>query len=119
MDFDFTADEEAFRAELRAFLDDELPTWWRTVFVDDDLEPGLLAGLTHHRLVQRLAPLDPASGHRPLPLRRSPPPPDEQERLQVGAHRAHRDLRRTHGRTVPGSRRWCMARARAVKPCAS
>jgi alkylation response protein AidB-like acyl-CoA dehydrogenase len=36
MDFDFTADEEAFRAELRAFLDDELPTWWRTVFVDDD-----------------------------------------------------------------------------------
>ena len=36
MDFDFTPDEEAFRAELRAFLDDELPTWWRTVFVDDD-----------------------------------------------------------------------------------
>jgi alkylation response protein AidB-like acyl-CoA dehydrogenase len=36
MDFDFTTDEEAFRAELRAFLDDELPTWWRTVFVDDD-----------------------------------------------------------------------------------
>jgi alkylation response protein AidB-like acyl-CoA dehydrogenase len=36
MDFDFTPEEEAFRAELRAFLDDELPAWWRTVFVDDD-----------------------------------------------------------------------------------
>jgi alkylation response protein AidB-like acyl-CoA dehydrogenase len=36
MDFDFTPEEEAFRAELRAFLDEELPTWWKTVFVDDD-----------------------------------------------------------------------------------
>ena len=36
MDFDFTPEEEAFRAELRAFLDDELPEWWKTVFVDDD-----------------------------------------------------------------------------------
>jgi alkylation response protein AidB-like acyl-CoA dehydrogenase len=36
MDFDFTPEEEAFRAELRAFLDDELPTWWKTVFVDDE-----------------------------------------------------------------------------------
>jgi alkylation response protein AidB-like acyl-CoA dehydrogenase len=35
MDFDFTPEEEAFRAELRAFLDDELPEWWKTVFVDD------------------------------------------------------------------------------------
>src|SRR5213076_2662344 len=35
MDFEFTPDEEAFRAELRAFLDEELPEWWRTVFVDD------------------------------------------------------------------------------------
>ena len=35
MDFEFTPDDEAFRAELRAFLDDELPTWWKTVFVDD------------------------------------------------------------------------------------
>ena len=35
MDFDFTPEEEAFRTELRAFLDDELPTWWKTVFVDD------------------------------------------------------------------------------------
>ena len=33
MDFDFTPEEEAFRAELRAFLDDELPEWWKTVFV--------------------------------------------------------------------------------------
>ena len=36
MDFDFTPEEEAFRAELRAFLDDELPEWWKTVFVDDE-----------------------------------------------------------------------------------
>ena len=35
MDFDFTAEDEAFRTELRAFLDDELPEWWKTVFVDD------------------------------------------------------------------------------------
>jgi len=35
MDFDFTPEETAFRAELRAFLADELPTWWKTTFVDD------------------------------------------------------------------------------------
>jgi alkylation response protein AidB-like acyl-CoA dehydrogenase len=35
MDFDFTPEDEAFRAELRAFLDNELPAWWKTVFVDD------------------------------------------------------------------------------------
>ena len=35
MDFDFTAEDEAFRTELRAFLDEELPEWWKTVFVDD------------------------------------------------------------------------------------
>jgi len=35
MDFDFAPEEETFRSELRAFLDDELPTWWKTVFVDD------------------------------------------------------------------------------------
>ena len=35
MDFDFSPEEEAFRAELRAFLDEELPAWWKTVFVDD------------------------------------------------------------------------------------
>ncbi len=36
MDFAFTPEEEAFRSELRAFLDDELPAWWRGMFVDDD-----------------------------------------------------------------------------------
>jgi len=36
MDFAFTDEEEAFRAELRAFLDVELPDWWRGMFVDDD-----------------------------------------------------------------------------------
>ena len=36
MDFAFTEAEDAFRAELRAFLDAELPEWWRGMFVDDD-----------------------------------------------------------------------------------
>ena len=36
MDFEFSPEDEAFRAELRAFLDEELPSWWKTVFVDDD-----------------------------------------------------------------------------------
>ncbi|HYY06391.1 MAG TPA: acyl-CoA dehydrogenase family protein [Candidatus Limnocylindria bacterium] len=35
MDFAFTADEERFRAELRAFLAEALPAWWRGMFVDD------------------------------------------------------------------------------------
>ena len=36
MDFAFTAEEDAFRAELRAFLDERLPEWWRGMFVDDE-----------------------------------------------------------------------------------
>ncbi|MHB8669672.1 MAG: acyl-CoA dehydrogenase family protein [Acidimicrobiales bacterium] len=36
MDFSFTPEEEGFRAELRAFLDRELPDWWRGMFVDDE-----------------------------------------------------------------------------------
>jgi alkylation response protein AidB-like acyl-CoA dehydrogenase len=36
MDFAFTPDEEEFRADLRAFLADVLPDWWRGMFVDDD-----------------------------------------------------------------------------------
>ena len=36
MDFEFTPDEEALRADLRAFLDEELPPWWRGMFVDDE-----------------------------------------------------------------------------------
>jgi alkylation response protein AidB-like acyl-CoA dehydrogenase len=36
MDFAFTDAEERFRAELRAFLDERLPDWWRGMFVDDD-----------------------------------------------------------------------------------
>jgi alkylation response protein AidB-like acyl-CoA dehydrogenase len=36
MDFSFTPDEDAFRAELRAFMEAELPEWWRGMFVDDD-----------------------------------------------------------------------------------
>jgi alkylation response protein AidB-like acyl-CoA dehydrogenase len=35
MDFAFTAGEERFRSELRAFLAAELPSWWRGMFVDD------------------------------------------------------------------------------------
>ena len=36
MDFAFTAEEDAFREELRAFLDERLPDWWRGMFVDDE-----------------------------------------------------------------------------------
>lgn len=36
MDFAFTPEEDAFRAELRAFLAAELPDWWRGMFVDDE-----------------------------------------------------------------------------------
>ncbi|MFA5883273.1 MAG: acyl-CoA dehydrogenase family protein [Acidimicrobiia bacterium] len=36
MDFAFTPEEDAFRSELRAFLAQELPAWWRGMFVDDD-----------------------------------------------------------------------------------
>lgn len=36
MDFAFTDEEERFRAELRAFLAAELPTWWRGMFLDDE-----------------------------------------------------------------------------------
>ena len=36
MDFAFSPEEDAFRDELRAFLDDALPDWWRGMFVDDD-----------------------------------------------------------------------------------
>jgi alkylation response protein AidB-like acyl-CoA dehydrogenase len=36
MQFDFTPEEDAFRSDLRAFLDGELPAWWRGMFVDDE-----------------------------------------------------------------------------------
>lgn len=36
MDFAFTQEEEMFRDELRAFLDDEVPDWWRGMFVEDE-----------------------------------------------------------------------------------
>ncbi|MGH3371289.1 MAG: acyl-CoA dehydrogenase family protein, partial [Nocardioidaceae bacterium] len=36
MDFAFTPEEVAFRAELKAFLADALPSWWRGMFVDDE-----------------------------------------------------------------------------------
>ena len=35
MDFAFSPAEERFRTDLRAFLDAELPAWWRGMFVDD------------------------------------------------------------------------------------
>jgi alkylation response protein AidB-like acyl-CoA dehydrogenase len=36
VDFAFSQEEQAFRDELRAFLDDELPDWWCGMFVDDE-----------------------------------------------------------------------------------
>jgi alkylation response protein AidB-like acyl-CoA dehydrogenase len=36
MDFEFTPEEERFRRDVRQFLDEELPDWWRGMFVDDD-----------------------------------------------------------------------------------
>jgi len=36
MDFSFAPEEVAFRAELRSFLADALPAWWRGMFVDDE-----------------------------------------------------------------------------------
>lgn len=36
MDFTLTDEEERFRADLRRFLDEELPAWWRGMFVDDE-----------------------------------------------------------------------------------
>src|SRR5262245_28390659 len=35
MDFAFAPEDERFRTELRAFLAEELPAWWRGMFVDD------------------------------------------------------------------------------------
>lgn len=36
MEFEFPAEAEAFRADLRAFLEEELPEWWKGLFHDDD-----------------------------------------------------------------------------------
>ncbi len=36
MDFAFTPEEVEFRVELRAFLAQALPEWWRGMFVDDE-----------------------------------------------------------------------------------
>jgi alkylation response protein AidB-like acyl-CoA dehydrogenase len=36
MDFAFSDEDEAFRTELRDFLDAEVPDWWRGMFVDDE-----------------------------------------------------------------------------------
>lgn len=36
MDFEYPAEAEAFRAELRKFLKEELPSWWTNTWVDDD-----------------------------------------------------------------------------------
>jgi alkylation response protein AidB-like acyl-CoA dehydrogenase len=36
MDFELSEADEAFRQELGAFIEAELPVWWRGLFVDDD-----------------------------------------------------------------------------------
>jgi alkylation response protein AidB-like acyl-CoA dehydrogenase len=41
MDFDFRPEEKQFRAEVREFLKQELPDWWRGLFSDDDRVTGL------------------------------------------------------------------------------
>jgi len=41
MDFDFRPEEKQFREEVRAFLKQELPDWWRGLFSDDERVTGL------------------------------------------------------------------------------
>ena len=36
MDFEYPAEAAAFRTELRAFLDQEIPSWWANLFAYDD-----------------------------------------------------------------------------------
>ena len=36
MEFEFPADAEAFRTELREFMREELPSWWTQMFADDE-----------------------------------------------------------------------------------
>ena len=36
MDFEYPAEAAAFRTELRAFLDQEIPSWWTNLFAYDD-----------------------------------------------------------------------------------
>lgn len=36
MNFEYPAEAEAFRNELRAFLEAELPAWWTNLWVNDD-----------------------------------------------------------------------------------
>ena len=36
MDFEYPAEAAAFRTELRAFLDEEIPSWWTNLFAYDD-----------------------------------------------------------------------------------
>ena len=39
LDFDFSAEDDAFRAELRALLDEFLPNDWQGIFKDGDRIP--------------------------------------------------------------------------------
>lgn len=36
MDFEYPAEAEAFRAELREFMDKEIPDWWTNILADDE-----------------------------------------------------------------------------------
>ena len=82
--------------------------------VADALEPGLLAELANHRLGQRLAMLDPPTGHRPLPRRRTVTAADEQQPLVVDGDGADAHLR-AHG-SAGAPMRWCMTNSRGRKP---
>ena len=41
MDFDFRPEEKQFRQDVKAFLKQELPDWWRGLFSEDDRVTGL------------------------------------------------------------------------------
>lgn len=40
MNFEYPAVAEAFRAELRAFMKEEIPSWWTNILADDDRSYG-------------------------------------------------------------------------------
>ena len=61
MHFEYPAKAEAFRTELREFMDQEIPDWWSNILSDDEgsyeFSPRILQktrrqGLAHHGMAQ-------------------------------------------------------------------